>query len=200
MWRTAQKELDSYASSSASCVIATDHPADFAKGVALLFGKDADEWIPLGNSMSLSVRSSYLRLAGNDRVDVVEDDETRTIKRTAICSGTQLRVHFEQPLFDERLQNETDNFFLAFSREHCEIEDSEKWQHVVRHIPYTRSTQRQTLLAWIHAKCDHKDDVLGAEAMHALWEYVVDRDDLEEIGKNTLAHVAHSLESENQEV
>ena len=151
-------------------------------------------------SRLLSVLSTYLWLAGNDRVDVIEDDETRTIKRTAVCAGTQLHVHFEQPLFDERLQNETDNFILAFGREHYEIDDSEKWQQVVCHIPYTRSDQRQTLLAWIHAKCDQKNDMLEAEAMHALWEYVVDRDDLEEIGKDTLEHVAHGLESEKQEV
>lgn len=137
---------------------------------------------------------------GNDKVDVIEDEECRTTKRTGIYAGIELQFFFRQPYYDERLKSGEANFFFDFGQKGIPIDDEEKWKQLISAVPYTLAARRKAIVECIHAKCKTSDPDLHKEAMHALWELAIDKSFNHEIDAHTLEHVAECLKSEDFEV
>ena len=129
-----------------------------------------------------------------------EEGDSRTIKRTGVYAGIELKLFFRQPDFDERLEDDPTEFFFNFGRKLSAIDDQEKWEQFLSAVPYTVAARRKAAVAFIHAKCKSADTELHGEAMHALWELVIDHSFHNDIHHQTLELVAQCLQSEDMEV
>eukprot|EP00210_Caulerpa_lentillifera_P000601 g582.t1 len=157
----------------------------YRNSVGLLFGKDVNQWRPLGN----------------DRVDVLEEDGMRTTKRTGVYSTVELEWVYKQHLYDERLEDDSEiHPRLNFGLKESTLDVKENWMRFIRSIPCTASTRRATVVALIKAKCKTMDLELHKEAMQALWELSINRRHHKEIDNETLVSLDKSLRSENATV
>lgn len=137
---------------------------------------------------------------GSERADVIEDGDTRTIKKTGVYSSLELKLFFYQPHFDERLVIDSDDVLIDFGQRWPPIDSQEKWERFLSHLPFTMTKQHKSIVSFIHSKCKSKEIELHKEAMHALWELVVDKKFHSQIEEKTMECVTQCLSSEDPDV
>lgn len=75
-------------------------------------------------------------MAGNDKVDTVEEGGIRTIKSTGVYSGIKLEIHLLQSFYDERLESNNEDSFVCFNVKSKEIKTDEQWKQACKYTLY----------------------------------------------------------------
>lgn len=140
-------------------------------------------------------------IEGNDRVDVFEEDGMRTTKRTGVYSTVELEWVHKQLLFDDRVEASSETpLVLNFAIKESVLKGKDEWMQLIKDTPFSGSFRRETIVAFLKAKCKTRDSLLQAEAMHGLWELSVNRRHHQEIDDESLSWIVKSLNSDSLEV